>query len=62
MIKDKIVDLYKTNFSEDKEKEAILNYWSMYFRIFAEKDNELKSFYAQVYANAPDKRFVVDIW
>lgn len=57
--KDRIVDLYKTNFSADKEK-TILNYWSMYFRIFAEKDNELKSFYAaQVYANAPDKRFVV---
>jgi len=43
-----------------QSKKNILNYWSLYFRAFAEKDKALADFYAaQVFAHAPEKRFAV---
>ncbi|HEX8562204.1 MAG TPA: hypothetical protein VF676_04410 [Flavobacterium sp.] len=40
--------------------DSILNYFSLYFRTLAETDISLASFYAaQVFANAPEKRFMI---
>jgi hypothetical protein len=51
--------LYDSVFKLQK-KADILNYWSLYFRTFAETDKALANFYAaQVFANAPDKRFMI---
>lgn len=51
--------LYDTVFKIQIKKD-ILNYWSLYFRTFAEKDKALANFYAaQVFAKAPDKRFMI---
>ncbi|MDR6761687.1 hypothetical protein J2Y38_001896 [Flavobacterium sp. 2755] len=55
----KIRTLY-TKVFETQKQDNILKYWSLYFRTFAEPDKAVASFYAsQVFANAPDKRFVV---
>lgn len=57
--KEKIRKLYDSVFASVK-KDNILKYWSLYFRVFAETNNALSNFYAaQVFANAPDKRFMV---
>ncbi|WP_445457759.1 hypothetical protein [Flavobacterium sp. HNIBRBA15423] len=54
-----VIRLFETNFTNNKEKD-IVYYWSLYFRTIVEKDKALKSFYAaQVFINAPDKRFAV---
>ncbi|MBB4803046.1 hypothetical protein HNP37_003121 [Flavobacterium nitrogenifigens] len=51
--------LYDTVFKTQKKKD-ILNYWSLYFRTFAETDKALANFYAaQVFVKAPDKRFMI---
>ena len=56
---EQIRQLYDTVFQESKEKN-ILYYWSLYFRTIAEENQALASFYAaQVFVNAPDKRFMV---
>lgn len=56
--KEKIVTLYDRAFHS--KKQNILKYWSLYFRVFAEKNNALSNFYAaQVFVNAPDKRFMI---
>lgn len=42
-----------------RDKRNILDYWSMYFRTYAEPDAARASFFAaQVFAHAPDKRFM----
>jgi len=57
--KETIRTLYDTVFKLQK-KADILNYWSLYFRTFAETDRALANFYAaQVFVNAPDKRFMI---
>lgn len=59
--KEKITKLYDSVFKPLK-KDNILKYWSLYFRVFAEKDKALANFYAaQVFVNAPDKRFMLGI-
>ncbi|MWB96485.1 hypothetical protein GON26_19140 [Flavobacterium sp. GA093] len=51
--------LYDGVFKLEKNVQ-ILNYWSLYFRTFAETDLALANYYAaQVFANAPDKRFMI---
>ncbi|CAM3483388.1 hypothetical protein [Flavobacterium chungbukense] len=56
---EKIKLLYDTVFKTQKKKD-ILNYWSLYFRTFAETDKALANFYeAQVFVKAPDKRFMI---
>lgn len=56
---EKIVKLFDTTFLNSTNKD-IIYYWSLYFRTIIEKDAALQSFYAaQVFANAPDKRFAV---
>ncbi len=56
---EKIRTLYDSVFKYEK-KEDILNYWSLYFRTIAETDQALGNFYAaQVFAKAPDKRFMI---
>jgi len=46
-----------------KQPATIIDYWSLYFRIAGEKDIALQSYYAaQVFANAPDKRFQVTFY
>jgi hypothetical protein len=43
-----------------KSSKDILFYWSLYFRALAEEDKALANFYAaQVFVNAPEKRFAV---
>ncbi|WP_269235176.1 hypothetical protein [Flavobacterium flavigenum] len=55
---DQIKSLFDTVFKS--QKKDILYYWSLYFRTFAEKDKALSNFYAaQVFVNAPDKRFMI---
>lgn len=55
----KIRSLYDTVFKL-KTKDNILDYWSLYFRTIAERDTSLANFYAaQVFVNAPDKRFMI---
>ncbi|MBI3220886.1 MAG: hypothetical protein HYZ44_15330 [Bacteroidetes bacterium] len=50
--------LFDTAFGKTKNKD-IVYYWSLYFKTFAEEDRALANFeLAQVFANAPDKRFV----
>lgn len=57
--KETIRKLYDSVFKTQSNKD-ILNYWSLYFRTFAETDKPLANFFAaQVFANAPDKRFRV---
>jgi len=52
-----IKKLYDSVFRMQANKD-ILNYWSLYFRTFAETDKPLANFFAaQIFANAPDKRF-----
>jgi len=51
--------IYETYFAGEKSKN-IIDYWSMYFLCLAEKDPVKVNYYAaQVFANAPDKRFMV---
>lgn len=51
--------LYDNVFKSQKNTD-ILYYWSLYFRTFAETDRALANFYAaQVFVNAPDKRFMI---
>ncbi|TGD59221.1 hypothetical protein [Flavobacterium humi] len=51
--------LYDTVFKLQQDKN-ILTYWSLYFRTMAETDAPLANFYAaQVFKNAPDKRFMI---
>lgn len=51
--------LYDNVFKYHKNAD-ILNYWSLYFRTFAETDQALANFYAaQVFVNAEDKRFMI---
>ncbi|WP_130733557.1 hypothetical protein [Flavobacterium sp. J27] len=41
-------------------KPTILDYWCLYFRTLVEENKALQSFYAaQVFANAPEKRFAI---
>lgn len=48
------------NSIEPTKNPTILNYWSLYFRTLVEKDAVYQSYLAaQVYANAPEKRFAV---
>lgn len=57
--KETIRNLYDTVFKSQKNTD-ILYYWSLYFRTFAETDSALANFYAaQVFVNAPDKRFMI---
>lgn len=56
--KEKIISLYDRVFDSQK-KDNILKYWSLYFKVTAEKNNALSNFYAaQVFVNAPDKNFM----
>ncbi|SFD62566.1 hypothetical protein [Flavobacterium phragmitis] len=56
---EKIRTLY-TKVFESQKQDNILKYWSLYFRTFAEPDKIVANFYAsQVFANAPDKRFMI---
>jgi hypothetical protein len=56
---DKIKTLFEANYQTKLDKD-ILYYWSLYFRTLAETDKALANFYAaQVFVNAPDKRFMV---
>ena len=56
---EQIRTLYDAVFQPTASKD-ILYYWSLYFRAIAEQDKALASFYAaQVFVNAPDKRFMV---
>ncbi|WP_445454722.1 hypothetical protein [Flavobacterium sp. 25HG05S-40] len=51
--------LFEKNIKNSKQKD-IIYYWSLYFQSLAEKDSALCNFYAaQVFANAPDKRFMI---
>jgi hypothetical protein len=53
-----IISIYET--INDGQTKNILHDWSMYFRALVEKKKTLQCFYAaQVYANAPDKRFAI---
>lgn len=55
---DELIKIYAT--IPETKKPTIINYWSLYFRAIVENDKSLQSFYAaQVFANAPDKRFAV---
>lgn len=43
-----------------RNNQNILDYWSLYFRSMAETEPALANFYAaQVFVNAPDKRFMI---
>ncbi|WP_291083923.1 hypothetical protein [Flavobacterium sp. BFFFF1] len=54
-----VKSLYQAYFASEKNK-TILNYWSMYFRTIVEKDSAFANFLAaQVFANAVDKRFMI---
>jgi hypothetical protein len=56
---DKIRTLYDSVFKA-KTQRNILDYWSLYFRAIAEVDKPLANFYAaQVFVNAPEKRFMI---
>lgn len=56
---DTIRDLYAKVFMMRSDK-TVLDYWSLYFMTFAEINKPLANFYsAQVFAHAPDKRFVL---
>lgn len=55
---DTIKLIYNKNFKNQKN-ENIISIWALYFRAIAEKKETLKNFYlAQVFAKAPEKRFV----
>ncbi len=55
---DTIQSLFANVFEKSSNKD-ILYYWSLYFKSFSEKNNAKANFYlAQVFSNAPDKRFV----
>jgi len=50
---------YTTYFANRAEKN-ILDYWSLYFKAITESDPVHRNFYAaQVFMNAPDKRFAI---
>lgn len=54
-----IVRLFDSHFSDAKQKDLVY-YWSLYFRAITESNKALQSYYAaQVFVNAPDKRFAV---
>lgn len=56
---DLVKEIYGTYFSGEKNKD-IIDYWSMYFLCLVEKDPVKANYYAaQVFAHAPDKRFMV---
>jgi hypothetical protein len=49
-----------TKYFEAQEKKNVIDYWAMYFLALTESDDARKSYYAaQVFANAPDKRFMI---
>ncbi|MEM0543109.1 hypothetical protein WFZ85_10825 [Flavobacterium sp. j3] len=51
--------LFEENIKKSNKKD-IIYYWSLYFQSLAEVDSALCNFYAaQVFANAPDKRFMI---
>lgn len=51
--------IYDSIFKNGKQQN-IIDYWSLYFRSLAETDQALANFYAaQVFVNAPDKRFMI---
>ena len=54
-----VTRLFDATFAKEKVKD-IVYYWSLYFKAIVTKDKALQSFYAaQVFMNAPDKRFAV---
>lgn len=54
-----IIQLFDATFA-NADKKDIIYYWSLYFRTKAEADDSKATFYAaQVFANAPNKRFAV---
>ncbi|MDI1255100.1 MAG: hypothetical protein PSV16_03285 [Flavobacterium sp.] len=56
---ERIKSIYARNFS-DKNNKDIIGYWSLYFLTFSAIDKPLGNFYAaQVFGNAPDKRFMI---
>lgn len=56
-----VKSLFETTFKKTKTKD-IIYYWSLYFNSFAEEDRALANFeLAQVFANAPDKRFACHV-
>jgi len=55
---DQVQKIYDTHFSGEKNK-SIIDYWSMYFLCLIEENPAKASYYAaQVFAHAPDKRFM----
>ncbi len=55
-----IKETYKKFFSNRKDKN-IIDYWGMYFRALTEPPGASRNYYAsQVFANAPDKRFMIN--
>jgi len=57
--KNEIISLYNTVFANIEDKD-IITYYSLYFRTLVEDDKAAASFLAaQVFANAPEKRFMV---
>lgn len=56
---ERVREIFDSNF-KGRANKGIIYYYSLYFRTLAEEDPSLQSFMAaQVFANAPDKRFVV---
>ncbi|MBY8961678.1 hypothetical protein KJK34_02815 [Flavobacterium sp. D11R37] len=56
---ERVREIFDSNF-KGRANKGIVYYYSLYFRALAEEDPSLQSFMAaQVFANAPDKRFVV---
>jgi hypothetical protein len=54
-----IKDIYETNFKNKKDKN-LLYYWVLFFYTQIQTDQAKENYYAaQVFAHAPDKRFVV---
>jgi len=52
-------NLYQQHFSSSSKRD-ILNHWSLYFFMLIEKNSAHASYYAaQVFMNAPDKRYAV---
>lgn len=56
-----IKNIYNEFFNDHKEKN-IIDYWALYFRTLVEPKGVLKNYYAaQVFKNAPDKRFMISM-
>lgn len=54
-----IVNLYHKYF-KDSEKKDLIYYWALFFYTQCQPDPVVENYYAaQVFANAPDKRFIV---